>query len=150
MNGQLWRSASPLIIPQTTVVDTRVWELGDSTNPRSFNRNLHHPDATSQDGKTFKSQWVSLMPDNIYIHSNLLNATSSHGPRQESTIAFKMPVTEGYGFVLYGDSPTYMWHKVGPLSRRRLTFRVTDEYGLPLDLNGLCVSWVLHLDDMVD
>jgi hypothetical protein len=59
-----------------------------------------------------------------------------------------MPVTEGYGYVLFGDSPTYMWHKVGPMSRRRLSFRVTDEHGLPLDLNGLCVSWVLHLDDM--
>ena len=148
MNGQLWRSASPLMIPQTTYVDTRVWELGDRINPRSFNKNLHHPDATTQDGKTFKSQWVSLLPDNIYVNSDLLNATSSHGPRQESTIAFKMPVTEGYGYVLFGDSPTYMWHKVGPMSRRRLSFRVTDEHGLPLDLNGLCVSWVLHLDDM--
>ena len=102
ITGQLWRSPSPMIIPQTTYVDTRIWKDwgagpqggpgGDAVNPRSFNRNLHHPDATTQDGKTFASKWASLTPQVIYIHSDLLNATHSHGPRQEGTIAFKQPV----------------------------------------------------------
>ena len=74
--------------------------------PRSFSRNPNHPDATAQDGKTFTSKRASLMPQDIYIHSDMLNATRSHGPKQESSV--KLPVAAGYDYALPSGGPQFM------------------------------------------
>ena len=44
----------------------------------TFNRILRRPDATAQDGKSFTFKRAPLMPQDIYVRSDLLNATHAH------------------------------------------------------------------------
>ena len=151
VTGRTWIADSPITIPPMTFNDTRTWlaYAGDASSdqPRSFNRNLHHPGGTVSTGNSFTSKFVSLQIDDIYIHSDILDATNSHGPKQESDIIHRVPVTLPYGHIMASDNPQFLWHSVGPLSRRRLSFRVTDVDGNVLDLGGLGVSFTLSIED---
>ena len=126
VTGRTWISISPISIPQTRYDDTREWlaypEGASAMVPRSFNRNFHHPGGTVSTRSTFTSKFVNLLIDDIYIHSDMLDGTSSHGPQKESDIIRKIPVTLPYGHIVASDNPQFLWHRVGPLARKRLGF----------------------------
>ena len=94
---------------------------------------------------TWSSGFINLLRyNNLYIHSGNLGVRNSIGPRGESTIIRKIPVTAGYGGVtFYQQSPAHDYAECSRQLLRRLEFQLKDVNGEFIDLHGLIYHFLL-------
>ena len=79
--------------------------------------------------------------DTLYLHSSL-STGDSLGPRGESDIIQRIPVTSSYGYqeVYLPSGSDEEWFDVSRSTLQNLTFRLSNVYGKTIDLNGGTVS----------
>ena len=95
--------------------------------------------------RTFTSGIVDLRRfHNIYISSANLSSFKTLGPRGESNITKKVPVTTDYGFTIFDNVVvSHDWIDVSKLLLKTLEFRLSDAYGKTIDLRGAPISFSL-------
>ena len=78
---------------------------------------------------------------NVYISSSNLSTFKTLGPRGESGITKKCPVTTEYGFTLIDNVVvSHDWIDVSKQLLKTLEFRLSDAYGKTIDLRGMPIS----------
>ena len=104
---------------------------------------------TSTVGSEFESGFIDLLNvHNLYMRSNL-GGYSSIGPRGESNIIKKIPVTNNYGYAIY-DSVVAA-HDYIDVSKQLLStleFKLTDSRGNVVPLHGSNASFSLIFSTM--
>lgn len=120
----------------------------DKNNLKSMNDVLRNS-GTSIDSSSFESGFIDLLNvHNLYMRSNL-GGYSSIGPRGESNIIKKIPVTNNYGYAIY-DSVVAA-HDYIDVSKQLLStleFKLTDSRGNVVPLHGSNVSFSLIFSTM--
>lgn len=95
--------------------------------------------------QTFESGVVDLRRvHNVYITSANLSTFQTLGPRGESNIIKKIPVTTDYGFTIFDNVvASHDWIDVSKQLLKTLEFRLSDAYGRTIDLRGMPISFSL-------
>ena len=95
--------------------------------------------------QTFESGVVDLRRvHNVYITSANLSTFQTLGPRGESNIIKKIPVTTDYGFTIFDNIVvSHDWIDVSKQLLKTLEFRLSDAYGRTIDLRGMPISFSL-------
>ena len=117
----------------------------DSNNLMSTNEVLGNFTIQSSAASAFESGIIDLRRiHNVYISSSNLSAFKTLGPRGESGIIKKCPVTTEYGFTLVDNVVvSHDWTDVSKQLLKTLEFRLTDAYGTTIDLRGMPISFSL-------
>ena len=120
----------------------------DKNNLKSMNDVLRNS-GTTKVGSEFESGFIDLLNvHNLYMRSNL-GGYSSIGPRGESNIIKKIPVTNNYGYAIY-DSVVAA-HDYIDVSKQLLSTlecKLTDSRGNDVPLHGSNVSFSLIFSTM--
>ena len=81
---------------------------------------------------------------NVYISSSNLTTFKTLGPRGESGIIKKCPVTSEYGFTLVDNVVvSHDWIDVSRQLLKSLEFLLSDASGTAIDLRGMPISFSL-------
>ena len=81
---------------------------------------------------------------NVYISSTNLSTFKTLGPRGESGIIKKCPVTAEYGFTIIDNVVvSHDWIDVSRQLLKTLEFKLSDAYGTTIDLRGMPISFSL-------
>ena len=81
---------------------------------------------------------------NVYISSANLSTFKTLGPRGESGIIKKCPVTAEYGFTIIDNVVvSHDWIDVSKQMLKTLEFQLSDAYGTTIDLRGMPISFSL-------
>ena len=117
----------------------------DSNNLLSANEILGNFTIQSITSSSFESGIIDLRRiHNVYISSSNLSTFKTLGPRGESGIIKKCPVTTEYGFTLVDNVVvSHDWTDVSKQLLKTLEFRLTDAYGTTIDLRGMPISFSL-------
>ena len=98
-------------------------------------------------------KWIYnlLRYNNVYLHSGNLGVRNSIGPRGESTLIRKIPVTAGYGSVIfYQQSPAHDYAECSRQLLRRLEFQLKDVNGDFIDLHGANISFSIVFSNYIE
>ena len=123
----------------------------NKNDPRSMNGVLGNREggtATRAQDYTYTAAYFSKFLDllnhhNIYVHSSLASF-STLGPKGQSDIICKVPVSSNYGTTIHHNvSSAQDFCDVGKRSISAISFSIRDAYGHPIDLQG--ASWSLSL-----
>ena len=128
---------------------------GVSYNPSnlmSTNEVLGNYQTQQYTSKTFQSGIVDLRRfHNIYLSSANLSNFNTLGPRGESNIIKKIPVTTEYGFTIIDNIVvSHDWMDVSKKILKTLEFRLSDAYGETIDLRGMPISFSLIFMEQAD
>jgi len=117
----------------------------DSNNLMSANEVLGNFTIQSFTASAFESGIIDLRRiHNFYISSSNLSTFKTLGPRGESGIIKKCPVTAEYGFTLIDNVVvSHDWIDVSKQLLKTLEFRLSDAYGTTIDLRGMPISFSL-------
>ena len=117
----------------------------DSNNVMSANEVLGNFTIQSSTSQDFESGIIDLRRiHNVYISSANLSTFKTLGPRGESGIIKKCPVTSEYGFTLVDNVVvSHDWTDVSKQLLKTLEFRLSDAYGTTIDLRGMPISFSL-------
>lgn len=117
--------------------------------PRSFNSNLRHPSDTISTETRFFCPCVDLQtqPD-LYLRCASLADPKVYGPLGSRDVLAKITMVVPYGYVALQDSPNELWHEVGALSLRSVSFSLTDAAGVPVDLHGAPIAFTLLIQEL--
>ena len=117
----------------------------DSNNLMSANEVLGNFTIQPSTASAFESGIIDLRRiHNVYISSSNLSTFKTLGPRGESGIIKKCPVTTEYGFTLVDNVVvSHDWTDVSKQLLKTLEFRLTDAYGTTIDLRGMPISFSL-------
>ena len=81
---------------------------------------------------------------NVYISPANLSTFKTLGPRGESGIIKKCPVTAEYGFTIIDNVVvSHDWIDVSKQMLKTLEFQLSDAYGTTIDLRGMPISFSL-------
>ena len=121
---------------------------GESYNPNnlmSVNEVIGNYKAQQNTSKTYQSGIVDLRRfHNIYMSSANISNFNTLGPRGESNIIKKIPVTTEYGFTIIDNIVvSHDWLDVSKKLLKTLEFRLSDAYGQTIDLRGMPISFSL-------
>jgi hypothetical protein len=108
----------------------------------SANEVLGNYTTQSETGPLFKSGIVDLRRyHNVYISSGNLSSFKTLGPRGESNIIKKVPVTAEYGSSLVSNIlVSHDWIDVSKRLLATLEFRLSDAYGKTVHVRGMPIS----------
>ena len=113
----------------------------DSNNLMSANEVLGNFTIQSYTASAFESGIIDLRRiHNVYISSSNLSTFKTLGPRGESGIIKKCPVTTEYGFTLMDNVVSHDWIDVSKQLLKTLEFILSDAYGKTIDLRGMPIS----------
>ena len=114
----------------------------NSSNLTSANEVLGNYTVQYSTAQTFESGIVDLRRvHNVYISSANLSSFKTLGPRGESNIVKKVPVTTEYGFTIVDNIVvSHDWIDVSKQLLKTLEFRLSDAYGRTIDLRGMPIS----------
>ena len=117
----------------------------NSSNLTSANEVLGNYTVQYSTAQTFESGIVDLRRiHNVYISSANLSSFKTLGPRGESNIVKKVPVTTEYGFTIVDNIVvSHDWIDVSKQLLKTLEFRLSDAYGRNIDLRGMSISFSL-------
>jgi hypothetical protein len=117
----------------------------NSSNLTSANEVLGNYIVQYSTAQTFESGIVDLRRiHNVYISSANLSSFKTLGPRGESNIVKKVPVTTEYGFTIVDNIVvSHDWIDVSKQLLKTLEFRLSDAYGRTIDLRGMPISFSL-------
>ena len=115
----------------------------DSNNLQSANEVLSN--TSTQFATTINTNMIDLRRyHNIYISSPNIGSFSTLGPRGESNIIKKVPVSTDYGFMIFDNVVApHDYMIVSKQLLKTLEFRLSDAYGRTIDLHGIPVSFSL-------
>jgi hypothetical protein len=117
------------------------------TDPKSCN-NILGPGEVSEDGSQIVFHFISMAPyQDLYLRSSALACKGVRGPAHTHDILCKIPLTQGIGRVVTGETSSGVFYDLPQtVSLRTLDFRLTDHRGLPVNLRGGSLSFELVFD----
>ena len=75
-----------------------------------------------------------------------MTGLKSTAPEGGHDVIAKASVNTVGQYILVGDSPQHLWLKTGPMNQKDFRFKVTNNRGEPVDLQGLPVSFVVAIE----
>jgi hypothetical protein len=116
-------------------------------DPKSCN-NILGPGEVSEDGSQITFHFISMAPyQDLYLRSSALACKNIRGPAHTHDILCKLPLTQGIGRVVTGESPQNVFYELPQtVSLRTLDFRLTDHRGVSVNLRGGSLSFQLVFD----
>ena len=117
------------------------------TDPKSCN-NVLGPGEVSEDGSQIVFHFISMAPyQDLYLRSSALACKNVRGPAHTHDILCKIPLTQGIGRVVTGESPINVFYELPQtVSLRTLDFRLTDHRGISVNLRRGSLSFQIVLD----
>ena len=117
------------------------------TDPKSCN-NILGPGEVSEDGSQIVFHFISMAPyQDLYLRSSALACKNVRGPAHTHDILCKIPLTQGIGRVVTGETSSGVFYDLPQtVSLRTLDFRLTDHRGLAVNLRGGSLSFELVFD----
>ena len=82
----------------------------------------------------------------VYLRSCRLTCHNIHGPRGESDVICKIPITHGVGSVIEAKTPDGVYYDLGSRSYKTIDFRLTDHANNVVDLRNNRLSLQLTID----
>jgi hypothetical protein len=141
-------AASPLLNDdQLRAYPSNLFMDASPTDPKSCN-NILGPGDVSEDGSQIVFHFISMAPyQDLYLRSSALACKGVRGPAHTHDILCKIPLTQGIGRVVTGETSSGVFYDLPQtLSLRTLDFRLTDHRGLPVNLRGGSLSFELVFD----
>ena len=117
------------------------------SDPKSCN-NILGPGEISEDGSQIVFHFIGMAPyQDLYLRSRALACKNVRGPAHTHDILCKIPLTQGIGRVVLGESPSTVFYDLPQtLSLRTLDFRLTDHRGIAVNLRGGSLSFQIVFD----
>ena len=117
-----------------------------SSAPQSINSILG-PAFVDADTGNLIWGFVKMSPyDHVFLRSRRLTLENSHGPQGEHHTLAMIPITEGIGRTVVGQTPDNVYYGVGDTVLRHIDFQLEDYLGSPVDLRGRSLSFVITID----
>ena len=82
----------------------------------------------------------------VYLRSRRLTCHNVHGPRGESDVICKIPITTGVGTIIESKTPDGVYYDLGTHSFRTIDFRLTDHLNNVVDLKGNNLTLQVTID----
>jgi hypothetical protein len=117
------------------------------SDPKSCN-NILGPGDVSEDGSQIVFHFISMAPyQDLYLRSSALACKNVRGPAHTHDILLKLPLTQGIGRVVTGESPVNVYYDLpATVSLRTLDFRLTDHRNVSVNLRGGSLSFQIVFD----
>ena len=114
----------------------------DTNNPMAVNDVIRNVIISPSSVASYSTEPVDLIRfQNLYITSPNLGSFTTLGPRGESNIIKKIPVTADYGYMIHDSVVVnHDWINVSKQQLKLLEFKITDAYGNVVDIRGIRVS----------
>ena len=117
------------------------------SDPKSCN-NILGPGFFEEGGSQIVFHFISMAPfQDLYLRSSALACKNIRGPAHTHDILCKIPLTQGIGRVVTGESPMCVFYELPQtVSLRTIDFRLTDHRGVAVNLRGGSLSFQLAFD----